>query len=231
VLFLKICFDESQIQIESVNKMRKQKDFRLSVWLLAAFVLWTVAVRFVDVQPIGPDASSVGFAALNRFVRDLTGVHMDLYTVTDWLSIVPLVVAAVFAALGLSQWLQRKHLLKVDFSILVLGVFYLVVFALYILFDMIAVNYRPVLIDGLLEPSYPSSTTMLVMCVMPTAAMQCNGRIGNKLLKRLICAVILFFVVFMVVGRLISGVHWFTDIIGGALLSGGLVLMYRAIVS
>jgi undecaprenyl-diphosphatase len=88
-----------------------------------------------------------------------------------------------------------------------------------------------VLIDGLLEPSYPSSTTMLVMCVMPTAAMQCNGRIGNKLLKRLICAVILFFVVFMVVGRLISGVHWFSDIIGGALLSGGLVLMYRAIVS
>jgi undecaprenyl-diphosphatase len=231
VLFLKICFDESQIQIESVNKMRKQKDFRLSVWLLAAFVLWTVAVRFVDVQPIGPDASSVGFAALNRFVRDLTGVHMDLYTVTDWLSIVPLVVAAVFAALGLSQWLQRKHILKVDFSILILGIFYLVVFALYILFDMIAVNYRPVLIDGLLEPSYPSSTTMLVMCVMPTAAMQCNGRIGNKLLKRLICAVILFFVVFMVVGRLISGVHWFTDIIGGALLSGGLVLMYRAIVS
>ena len=211
--------------------MRKQKDFRLSVWMLTAFVLWTVAVRFVDVQPIGPEASSVGFAALNRFVHDLTGVHIDLYTVTDWLSIVPLAAAAGFGVLGLSQWHQRKHLLKVDFSILVLGVFYLVVFALYILFDMIAVNYRPVLIDGLLEASYPSSTTMLVMCVMPTAAMQCNARIGNALLKRLICAVILFFVVFMVVGRLISGVHWFSDIIGGALLSGGLVLMYRAIVS
>ena len=211
--------------------MRKQKDFRLSVWMLTAFVLWTVAVRFVDVQPIGPEASSVGFAALNRFVHDLTGVHMDLYTVTDWLSIVPLVVAAGFAVLGLSQWFQRKHILKVDFSILVLGVFYFVVFTLYILFDVFAVNYRPVLIGELLEASYPSSTTMLVMCVMPTAAMQCNVRIGNKLLKRLICIVILFFVVFMVMGRLISGVHWFTDIIGGALLSAGLVLMYRVIVS
>lgn len=211
--------------------MKKQKDFLLSVWLLAAFVLWTAAVRFLDVQPIGPEASSVGFAAVNRFVHDLTGVHMRLYTITDWLSIIPLVVAAGFAFLGLSQWLQRKHLLKVDFSILILGIFYLVVFALYILFDMFAVNYRPVLIGGFLEPSYPSSTTMLVLYVMPTAAMQCNDRIRNRHLKGLFTAVIRVFVVFMVMGRLISGVHWFTDIIGGVLLSCGLVLMYRAIVS
>jgi undecaprenyl-diphosphatase len=87
-----------------------------------------------------------------------------------------------------------------------------------------------VLIDGVLEASYPSSTTMLVMCVMPTAAMQFNERIKTKILKRLVTSSIIAFVVFMVICRLVSGVHWFTDIIGGALLSSGLVLMYRAVV-
>ena len=30
-------------------------------------------------------------------------------------------------------------------------------------------------------------------------------------------------------GRLLSGVHWVSDIIGGALLSGGLVMLYDSI--
>jgi undecaprenyl-diphosphatase len=212
-------------------KERKRKTLRAAVCLLAAFLLWTAAVLCVDVQSIGPEGSTVGFATVNGFVHTLTGAHMSLYTVTDLLSLVPFGFVLGFGLLGLNQWIRRKRLAKVDYDILVLGIFYVAVLAAYGLFEVAIVNYRPVLIDGLLEPSYPSSTTMLVMCVMPTAAMQCNGRIGNKLLKRLICAIILFFVVFMVVGRLISGVHWFTDIIGGALLSGGLVLMYRAIVS
>jgi undecaprenyl-diphosphatase len=69
------------------------------------------------------------------------------------------------------------------------------------------------------------------MCVMPTAILQFNARIKNEVLKRCVDSAIIAFVVFMVVGRLISGVHWLTDIIGGALFSAGLVLMYRAIIS
>ena len=102
--------------------------------------------------------------------------------------------------------------------------------AVYALFEMLVVNYRPVLIGGILEASYPSSTTTLVMCVMPTAIMQFNARIKNNVLKRFVASAIIAFIVFMVIGRLVSGVHWFTDIIGGALLSTGLVLMYRAII-
>jgi undecaprenyl-diphosphatase len=135
-----------------------------------------------------------------------------------------------FALLGLVQWIKRKQLLKVDYNILILGGFYIVVMAVYVLFELLVVNYRPVLIDGVLEASYPSSTTMLVMCVMPTAIMQLNERIKTKILKRLVTSSIIVFVGFMVIGRLVSGVHWFTDIIGGALLSLGLVLMYRAVV-
>ena len=211
-------------------KKENQKNFCIATCLLAAFLLWTAAIQFVDVQAIGPQGSSVGFATMNRFVHNLTGVHMSLYTITDWLSLVPLMFVMGFGILGLIQWIKRKHLLKVDDSILVLGGFYIVVMAAFVLFEVLVINYRPVLIDGVLEASYPSSTTMLVMCVMPTAIMQFHARIKNKVFRRCVTYAITAFTAFMVIGRLISGVHWVTDIIGGALLSAGLVLMYRAVI-
>ena len=211
-------------------KKENQRNLCIATCTLLAFLLWTVAIRFVDMQAIGPQESSVGFATINQFVHNLTGVHMSLYTITDWLGLVPLVFVMGFALLGLIQWIKRKHLLKVDYSILVLGGFYIVVMAVYILFEMFVVNYRPVLINGYLEASYPSSTTMLVMCVMPTTIMQFNARIKNDVLKRYVTSAITAFIFFMVIGRFVSGVHWFTDIVGGALLSAGLVLLYRAII-
>ena len=203
--------------------------FFAGVGLLAAFVLWTVLVCFIDVRAIGPRESSVGFATLNGYVHNLTGVNMSLYVVTDWLGLVPIGVAFGFAVLGLVQWIKRKSLLKVDQSILTLGGFYIVVMAVYILFEIVVINYRPTLINGYLEASYPSSTTMLVMCVMPTAMMQLRTRIKNDLFRRCVMLVIAVFIAFMVIGRLVSGVHWITDIIGGALLSTAIVLMYYSI--
>ena len=199
--------------------------------MLSAFVLWTVAVQFIDVRTIGPNGSSVGFATINGFVHKLTGVHMSLYNVTDWLGLVPIFVAMGFALFGFAQWIKRKHLSKVDYNIFVLGGFYIAVMAVYILFEMITVNYRPVLINGILEKSYPSSTTLIVMCVMPTAIMQFNSRIKNTALRKSVSFLFTSFVIFMVIGRLVSGVHWFTDIIGGALLSAGLVALYRYAIS
>lgn len=212
-------------------KNKNQKDFCIAICILLAFLLWTVAIQFIDVQAIGPQESSVGFATINQLVFNLTGVHMSLYTITDWLGLVPLIFVMGFGTLGLIQWIKRKHLLKVDYNILILGGFYIVVMAVYVLFEMVVVNYRPVLIGGILESSYPSSTTMLVMCVMPTAIMQFNARIKNNVLKRSVASAIIAFIVFMVIGRLVSGVHWFTDIIGGALFSTGLVLLYHVIIS
>ena len=197
--------------------------------LVLVFALWTVLVRFVDVGAIGPEGSSVGFATLNGFVHELTGVNWFLYTVTDWLGLVPIAVALGFAILGLVQLIKRKSARKVDYSILALGVFYIVVMAAYVFFEIVVINYRPTLIDGYLEASYPSSTTMLVMCVMPTAAMQLNVRIKNTVLRRCAIIVIVAFTAFMVIGRLVSGVHWITDIIGGALLSTGLVMTYYSV--
>ena len=203
--------------------------FWVGVGLLAVFVLWTVLIRFVDVEAIGPRQSSVGFATLNGYIHNLTGVNMSLYIITDWLGLVPIGVAFGFAVLGIVQCIKRKSLLKVDRSILTLGGFYIVVMAVYILFEIVVINYRPTLIDGYLESSYPSSTTILVMCVMPTAMMQLRTRIKNDLFRRCVMLTITVFITFMVIGRLVSGVHWITDIIGGALLSTAIVLMYYSI--
>ncbi len=207
--------------------MKNKKDLCLSLTMLAAFGIWTLLVRFVDVQPIGPQESAVGFATINRMFHNLTDVHMALYYITDWLGLASVAFGFGFAILGLVQWIKRKHILKVDHSILALGIYYIVVFAAYLFFEEFVVNYRPILIAGYLEASYPSSTTLLVICVMSTALIQLNTRIRNNTLRR--CAVwgIKAFTAFMVIGRLLSGVHWFTDIVGGILLGAGLVMLYR----
>lgn len=209
--------------------LKKKKVFFVGVSLLVAFIVWTLLVRFVDVQAIGPRESSVGFATLNGYVHNFIGVHMSLYTITDWLGLVPLGVAFGFALFGLWQWLERKKLLKVDYDILVLGGFYIVVMAVYILFEVVVVNYRPIVINGYLEASYPSSTTILVACVMPTAILQFHTRIKNNICRRGVILVISLFTAFMVIGRLVSGVHWISDIIGGVILSAGLVLIYYSV--
>lgn len=209
-------------------KIKENKKYLISaIGFLAAFGIWTLLIKIVDVQAIGPRDSSVGFAALNSFVHELFGVNMTLYTITDWLGLVPFVFVFGFAILGLCQWIKRRSLAKVDKSIFVLGGFYVVVMMAFLSFEFFVINYRPVLIEGVLEASYPSSTTMLVTCVMPTAVMQFNERIKNSALRRTASVLLVTFMVFMVVGRLISGVHWFSDIFGGLLLSAGLVLAYK----
>ena len=210
-------------------KKENKKTFCIAISILVSFVLWTILVSFVDVKAIGPQQSVVGLATINNFFHKLTGVNMCLYNIIDWLGIVPFVFVFGFAILGFIQLIKRKSLLKVDNNIILLGAFYIVVFIIYILFEVFVINYRPIMINDCLEASYPSSTTMLVLCVMPTAIMQFYTRIKNNFFKITITVVISLFIVFMVVGRLLSGVHWLTDIIGGILLSTGLVTMYYSI--
>ena len=208
--------------------MRKTGRKRLiaGICFLAAFAVWTVLVMNIDVRPIGPNGSLVGFAAVNEYVHELFGVNMLLYSVTDWLGLVPIFVAFSFAVLGLVQLIKRKSLLRVDKSILLLGVFYVLVAAGYVLFESVVINYRPILINGCLEASYPSSTTLLVLCVMPTALMQLRERVKGRVARVSLTLTVIIFTAFMVIGRILAGVHWITDILGGAMLSCGLVFLY-----
>ena len=202
---------------------RNRTHFLLPGLLLGAFLLWTAGVCLVDVRPIGPLGSAVGFAGLNGWFHSLTGVHWWLYELTDLLGLASLGICGGFGLQGLCQWIKRKSIRRVDGELLALGGFYLTVLAVFFLFELLEINYRPVLIEGRLEASYPSSTTMLALCVLPTAMLRLRCRWLRGLLGALTA--------FLVLGRLLSGVHWVSDIVGGILLSAGLVILYRCIIS
>lgn len=199
-----------------------------AIVLLVLFALWTWAVSTVDVRPIGPGGSRVGLASLNEAFHGWTGVHMGLYLATDWLSLVPVGCVLGFGALGLVQLVQRRSLLRVDRDLLVLGVFYVVLLGAYLIFEEHIVNWRPVLIEGVLEASYPSSTTLLVTCVMSTTFMQVTRRVHSSVIRRAVQISVAVFALLMVGARMVCGVHWLSDVVGGLLLSAGLVLAYRA---
>ena len=199
--------------------------------LTAAFAVWTVLIQIIDVQPVGQNGTNIGFATFNCRFHQLTGVHMAVYTITDWLGLVPIAVCIVFGAMGLVQWIRRRNLLKVDADLRILGIYYIIVIFCYLIFEMIPINYRPVPIDGRMEASYPSSTTLLVLSVMPTLIEQMNRRMADKKWRQILTISAILFSVFMTFGRLISGVHWFTDIVGSVLLSTGLFCLYQASVS
>lgn len=214
------------------NYKKQGKSFLIfGVGLLIVFVVFTILIQAIDVKPLGVNGTQIGFATLNTWFHSLTGVNWALYNITDWLGLVPVFICMAFGGVGFFQLIKRKSLLKVDSDIIILGIHYVIVISGYLIFEMIPINYRPILINGFMEASYPSSTTLLVLGVMPTVIFQIKRRVKNIKIKNIISAITIIFSVFMVVGRLISGVHWVTDIVGSVLLSRGLFYAYKGSVS
>lgn len=193
------------------------------------FVIFSLWIRLFDVQPVGPEGSSIGFAALNVAVHEFFGMHLFWYKLTQALGLLAIAVAGVFAVTGLVQLIQRKSLLKVDKKILMLGVIYILVILLYALFEKVPFNYRPVVLDPAegLEPSYPSTHTMLILTIFGTAVAVLGDYIKNAKLVLLLKIVCLVIIALTIVGRLVCGVHWFTDIAGGVIISLFFINLYR----
>lgn len=206
---------------------KAKKNLLISIIFLISFIVWTFLIMSVDVRPVGQNGTDIGFSAFNTWFHKLTGVHMMIYTITDWLGLVPIFICMCFGVLGLVQLIRRRSLLKVDADILLLGIYYIVVIFGYLFFEMVPINYRPIPIENILEASYPSSTTLLVLSVMPTMKLQVDRRFSRRGIRIASNVFVVGFSAFMVIGRLIAGVHWATDIVGSVLLSTGLFMMYR----
>lgn len=198
---------------------RTKKLEKMTIILFFIAVIFTVLVKCVDVQSIGPKGSAVGFATINRFVHQLTGESDTWYNITKYLGIIPFLYVLFYAVVGLKQLIIAKKISKVDKKIIALGCFYVVLGLIYILFDKLAINYRPVLEDGVLEPSYPSSHTLLAVCVCLSSIFMNKYYIKNNDLKKYLNLGTLILMILLVLGRLLSGVHWASDIIGGVIIS------------
>ena len=207
-----------------------KRNFLISGILLLIAITFTILVKVVDVKQIGVNNSSIGFATLNQFIFETTGVNMIWYHITDWLGLIPVFMAIVYAFIGLIQFIKRRSIFKVDKEIILLGLYYIIVIALYVFFEKVIINYRPILMNGFLEASYPSSHTLMTICICGSSIL-INKKLFNNKITKVINYLSIIIITITVVGRLISGVHWFTDIIGGILISSGLLMTFYSLLS
>lgn len=198
--------------------------------LLALFILLIVAVKMIEVQPIGPEGSSIGLAAINQAVHQRTGVQMGWYELTEQLGKACILIACCFALLGMYQLIRRKSLKRVDADLWALAALYVLLAAAYVLFEKAVVNYRPVILpdETHLSPSFPSSHTLLAVCLIASGLMQAERRINSQTLLFVLDVLGVLAMIVMSVGRLASGVHWLSDVAGGVLLGAALSLLYAA---
>ena len=213
--------------------MKNKGKILMSAISAALTVLLIILLRFVDVREIGPKGTSIGLSHLNQFFFNSTGVNMVWYDITDWLGLTAVATAFIFAVVGLVQFIKRKSFIKVDKEILALGGLYLFVIGIYLLFENMIVNYRPVIMPGSDFPgaSFPSSHTMIVCIIMGSAMMVMKKYIKKKALQKILTALCCAIIAVTIIGRLISGVHWFTDIIGGILISVSLLTAFSLIIN
>lgn len=208
--------------------MIKKKNLYISIFLIFLSVLFTILVKVIDVKPIGPNNSKVGFSFINEFFHKSIGVNMVWYKITYILGIIIILIAVSYALIGIIQLLKRKSIKKVDREIILLGIFYIVIAVIYVFFEKFIVNYRPILMEDVLSASYPSSHTLLAICICVSSIMVNNKIFKNEFTNSF--NVILFILLLVVViGRFISGVHWASDIIGGMIISSSLLMSFYTV--
>ena len=209
---------------------KEKKNLFICVGLILFAIIYTCLVKVVDVQPVGAEGSNIGFATINKFVFDNIGFNNIWYKITEILGYVPILFAGVYGLIGMYQLIKRKSFAKVDKELICLAIFYVIVIALYVFFEKVIINYRPVILDEGLEASYPSSHTLMSLCLCGSSIL-INKKLFKNKYTNIMNIINYIMIIVIVVGRLISGVHWFTDILGGIIISSALLKTFKYVIN
>lgn len=212
-----------------MNNKKTRNSFKPGAIMMIVFIIYTIAVKFINVKEIGPQDSKVGFATLNGFYYNVLKFNNFWYKISEFFGYLTILIAVFFVVVAVVQLIQRKSIWRVDKNIITLGVFYAAVMLLYVFFEKVIINYRPVILDEGLEASFPSSHTMLAICITGSAIFQFRKYFKNREKRRCAYIVVIFIGAMTVAGRILSGVHWISDIIGGIILSIAMLLLYKAV--
>ena len=203
--------------------MKKLNWKNITIILGILSILYIVLLKTIDVRPIGPYHTKVGFATINNFVHVYLPKNTPWYKITKYLGYLTFLIVVYYAWVGLSQLIKYKSIKKVDKKIILLGLFYILVGIVYVFFEKVIINYRPILMNKELEASFPSSHTMLALCVCGSSLIMSKYRIKDKKKKSILDMITWSLMIVLVVGRVLSGVHWLTDIIGSVIISAFLL--------
>lgn len=164
---------------------------------------------------------------MNDAIFDFFGTNKTFDRISDILLVVMLAIVAGFALSGLAQLIKRKKFKKVDSEIVSMIPSLLLLVAIYFLFDKVWVlNYRPILVNGVAEASFPSTHTLIAVTVLGMTMMSLPRYIKNRKQRILIDVLALIAMAAMAFLRVASGMHWMTDVLGGIVFGIDLVLVY-----
>ena len=220
---------------------KARKDLILAAVLLALFLLFTVVVSTVNVasvpvKVVAADGSwtageeiRIGLSGVNVPVSDQLGYRAGAYKVSKYLGYLSILTAVAFVAWFICEAVKRRSAAKADRRLIALMILFALTAAAYLLFEVLKLNYRPVVLDEGLEASYPSTHTLLAVAVMGGAARTLTAlRKGPSRLCA--CALCLIGAV-IVICRCLAGVHWLTDILGGLLLGAALLALHAGLLA
>ncbi|MFA6611570.1 MAG: hypothetical protein WCS78_04205, partial [Bacilli bacterium] len=130
----------------------KQRNFFYGLIIFGlSFLILTILLFTVDRQTLTLDTPSVGLATMNQFF--FPNNHFPVWdTLTDIIMIFALFIILIAAFIGFIQLVTRKHLVKVNPTILSLGIIVITMMIIWVVFDKgWVVNYRPILVEGTIE--------------------------------------------------------------------------------
>lgn len=194
--------------------------------LLIMSIVFTILITKVDISNIGPENSAVGFASINSKLT--FNYNEKIYKISEYLGYVALLIPVVYAGFGFIQLIKNKSFKKINRELYILAGFYAVILLTYVLFEKLTLNYRPVILDEGLEASFPSSHTLMSLCFSISAIIANKSMFKDKF--KLVNILLLILGVSIVLTRYISGVHWFTDIVGSVLISSTYITYFKALI-